>query len=589
MEFKQITIRNFLSYYGENEIEFSPMTTIFIGQNNTGKSKFFDAINFVLYARVYDTQNEAWETDDEKISKLILNKHKINEALNNEEPIIEVSVCLVVDDAGSQNILLNIERIFTFRLQNGSYVFASKSLNLSEIDKFDGSSKSYIGSEAIDRIRLYYFSDAIKDFFLFQGEAASKIMNLQKNGSFKRAVKEIARLGLFEKAKEYAEKYESTVNRSITIKQTKNEKKRKEHESLQKEIDVLNADLQKAQKDSTEAEKNIAEYRSILEKNEAELSELKEFEDYFRDKETLEKNRKNIQSELKLISSEKSSIAEESVFYKVRSKIKSFKDFYSKLEKKGEVPPSIPQFEIRKALDCCRCTICNTELSEGSAARNFAESRLSHSDTDKLGNYLRSLNYTIGDMGDDVEKVQKNLTDMIERKRNLETRKSALIKDDEELASRLENVKVNEKTSTEKKKRIEEVRNTVKRYSFNLRRAEQDKSAADSRIQYINDKIEAKNRELGNFVFDDDDVDIEDKIKLHYAAKLNAVMKRLFEVANTTAYAKVEETANEYYHEMTEENAALVGDIKIDLNNSEICTVDENGNRILNLNQGNII
>ena len=37
MEFKQISINNFLSYYDTNEIDFSPMTTLFIGQNNTGQ------------------------------------------------------------------------------------------------------------------------------------------------------------------------------------------------------------------------------------------------------------------------------------------------------------------------------------------------------------------------------------------------------------------------------------------------------------------------------------------------------------------------------------------------------------------------
>ena len=47
--------------------------------------------------------------------------------------------------------------------------------------------------------------------------------------------------------------------------------------------------------------------------------------------------------------------------------------------------------------------------------------------------------------------------------------------------------------------------------------------------------------------------------------------------------------ANEYYSEMTKDNAALVGTVKIDTETSEIYTVDEKGNRIRNINQANRI
>ena len=66
-------------------------------------------------------------------------------------------------------------------------------------------------------------------------------------------------------------------------------------------------------------------------------------------------------------------------------------------------------------------------------------------------------------------------------------------------------------------------------------------------------------------------------------------LRKLFEVATRIAYEQVEKCANEYYKDMTQENAALVGDIKIDLQTSEIYTVDEDGVRILNINQGNRI
>lgn len=589
MFLKQLAIENFLSYFNKNEIKFSPMTTLVIGQNNTGKSKLFDAMNFAIYGRVYDTQKESWTENEKEIAALILNKHKINEALKKNLQTIESGVSLVVEDVLDPNILVLIERFYSYKLSDEKYEYSTKRISVSEVDKFNGRTNSFLGTDAQEQIKLY-FSDSIKDFFLFQGEAASKIMQLQRGGNFRRAVKEIARLELFEKAKDYAEKYADTISRSVQIKLGKGKKAKNEHERLSLDIDKLTEQKTDYQKEKDEADSQIAKYKEILEENEEELSKLKEFEEYFKDKKQLEENRKRINREIELIDSEKSSIAEESVFYKVRKKISSFKDFYSKLEKKGEVPPSIPQFEIKKALDCCRCTICNADLSEGTDGRKFAESRLSKGDTDKLGNYLRQLNYSVGDMSDEIRKVPDRLSQMIERKRNNETRKSNLLKDEEALAEKLNSINPDdEKNSAETVKHINEVRHTISRYSTLLRNAERVSDNKEGSIRVIENQIFKIRKELESLVIEDNEVDDEDKVRIRYSSKLSQVMKKLFEVAKDTAYKQVEQRANEFYKEMTHENAAIVGDIKIDLQTSEIYTVDENGSRILNINQGNRI
>ena len=585
MFLEQLTLVNFLSYFNKNSIKFSPLTTLIIGQNNTGKSKLFDAMNFAIYGRVYDTQKESWTENEKEIAALILNKHKINEALKENLQTVESGVSLVVDS----NILLVIERFYTYKLADGKYEYCSKRISVSEVDKFDGRTNPILGTDAQERIKLY-FSDSIKDFFLFQGEAASKIMKLHRGGNFRRAVKEIARLELFEKAKDYAEKYAGTISRSIQIKLGKGKKAKNEHERLSLEIDNLTEQKKEYQRQKDEAESNIAEYKVKLEEQEEELSKLKEFEEYFKDKENLEKNRKRIKREIEEIDNEKSSIAEESVFYKVREKILRFKDFYSKLEKKGEVPPSIPQFEIKKALDCCRCTICNADLSKGTEGRKFAESRLSKSDTDKLGNYLRQLNYSVGDMSDEIRKVPDRLSQMLERKRNNETRKSNLLKDEEALAEKLMSINLDkENSSVEKMARINKLRQDINNNTIFLRNAERDSNNKDGSIRVIEDQIFKKQKELESLVIEDEEIGDEDKVRIKYSSKLSQVMKKLFEVANDTAYKQVEQRSNEFYKEMTHKNAAIVGDIKIDLQTSEIYTVDENGSQILNINQGNRI
>ena len=588
MEFKRITIKNFLSYYEANEIEFSDSTTIFIGQNNTGKSKIFDAINFALYERVWITdkgENGSWITTDREIASFILNNHKKNLALTENAESVEVSVFLEMDTGTS---FLTAERTYFYKKNVDTFEFTSKNFSVSEIDTVTGTPYSYLGDEATDKLNIY-FSPSIKDYFLFQGEASSKIMQLQKGGNFSRAVREIARLSVFEDAKEIAEQYTKHVRNIIARKRNKNQAQKEEQERLQRQLENKEELLSSYDGKKADAEQKVAEYSEQLESFEEKLSELKEFEDWFKQKKQIEENKRKIEKDLKDANSEKTEITEDAVFYKVREKIKSFGDFYAKLEKKGEVPPSIPASEIRKALNYCRCTICNTDLSEGTEARLFAESRLPKCDTDGLGSFLRDLNTSLGNEVNEIERIPENLTSLLEQKRKLEERKQSLKKQEEEVKSQLLQVELNPSNSEEKKREADELREKVSHYTSLLERAKRDSANNEGSINLLSSEIRKLRYELNSLIVEDDDIDENDKIKNHYAEKLNLAMTKLYQVAHDTAYNQVQEMANEYYSEMTKDNAALVGTVKIDTDTSEIYTVDEKGNRIRNINQANRI
>lgn len=588
MEFKRITIKNFLSYYEANEIEFSDSTTIFIGQNNTGKSKIFDAINFALYERVWITdkgENGSWITTDREIASFILNNHKKNLALTENAESVEVSVFLEMDTGTS---FLTAERTYFYKKNVDTFEFTSKNFSVSEIDTVTGTPYSYLGDEATDKLNIY-FSPSIKDYFLFQGEASSKIMQLQKGGNFSRAVREIARLSVFEDAKEIAEQYTKHVRNIIARKRNKNQAQKEEQERLQRQLENKEELLSSYDEKKADAEQKVAEYSEQLESFEEKLSELKEFEDWFKQKKQIEENKRKIEKDLKDANSEKTEITEDAVFYKVREKIKSFGDFYAKLEKKGEVPPSIPASEIRKALNYCRCTICNTDLSEGTEARLFAESRLPKCDTDGLGSFLRDLNTSLGNEINEIERIPENLTSLLEQKRKLEERKQSLKKQEEEVKSQLLQVELNSSNSEEKKREADELREKVSHYTSLLERAKRDSANNEGSINLLSSEIRKLRYELNSLIVEDDDIDENDKIKNHYAEKLNLAMTKLYQVAHDTAYNQVQEMANEYYSEMTKDNAALVGTVKIDTDTSEIYTVDEKGNRIRNINQANRI
>ena len=585
MEFKSIIIKNFLSYFDENEIEFSDTTTIFIGQNNTGKSKIFDAINFALYERIWITdkgENGAWIYSDKEIATFILNNHKKNIAIKENE---DVSVTLVMDDGNS---FITVERVYLYRKTESGYEYKTKNFSLTVADPITGNISTYMGQEATDKLNMY-FSPSIKDYFLFQGEASSKIMQLQKGGNFSRAVHEIARLSVFEDAKELAEQYTKHVRNIIARKRNKNKEQREAQEELQFTIEQKQDMLSSYVEKKADADRDIAEYSAQLEHFEEKLSKLKEFEDWFKQKKQIEENKKNIERELKNANSEKTEIAEDAVFYKVREKINSFSDFYSKLEKKGEVPPSINADEIRKALKVFRCTICGTALTEGSEARAFAEARLPKCDTDRLGSYLRDLNTTMGNEAEDINRIPDKLADIISSKRRLDEKRESLRKQDEEVKSLLAQIELDSSNSEEKVREADEIRDKVSNYTNLLEKAKRASGNNEGSISVIKSDILRLQHELNSLIVEDDDIDESDKIKNVYAEKLNVAMDKLYQVAHDTAYNQVQEKANEYYQEMTQENAGIVGKVVIDTDTSEIYTVDEKGTRIRNINQGNRI
>lgn len=594
MEFKKITITDFLSYFDKNEINFSGTTTVFIGKNNSGKSKLFDAFNWCLYNRVWDKSRNngkgGWISEDDSITELasyILNNTAKFYGIRDQKQSIKVFVELIVSDGAD---LIKICKTYSYLLSGETYKFETQVLQLSIIDETGiKEPRFYEAAEARDKLNSY-FSKTVRNFFLFQGEAAVDVLNLGSGSSFKIAVRDIARLTVFEKATEMANKFVDSAQLRITKLINKNKKDKEMVEQLESIKNRCEDEVKSLESQLDEACETRDEWYEKYVQLESELQKYDEFEDYFKQKKDLEDRKHRLENQAKMVSSYKAVISEDAVFYKVLDKINSFKDFYIELERQGEVPPSIPIHEIQKAIRVCKCTICGTDLSEGTPGRKYAEARLPKCDTDKFGKYLNGLNTTIEDYAREIKLIPQRLTETLQKKEQFEENRKATAKELSDLKEQLEQINLKNQNDDEIKSEI-----TKKKKEFSY--AQQMYENARANYNRLEGKLEsAKNNfyvaqknydNLGGI--EDEAVSELDRLNLIYARKIQDSMKKLNSLAHESTYKQIEDKANEYYHEMTKNNPAIIGDIKIDLQNSELYTVDENGNKIRNMNTANVI
>ena len=567
MEFKQITITNFLSYFDENTVDFSDMTTVILGQNTSGKSKFFDAINWALFERVYNTDIYAWVTDKKEIIQLVPNKKCIKESFLSKKDEMETSVRLIITD-GIKDIVILRTYYYTFDA-NGGAVLSSKGFSWREINELGEVEKEEYDDKAELRV-LEKFPLEIRDFFLFQGEAASQILKLHKGSKFTTAVKKIARLENFEIAKNISEKFYTTSRNIIKKNATKSREIEEEQISLDLEIDKLKEKLIQLQNDYNKADESRAEYQANIDEANDYLSSQKDFEDLFAKKQKLENEQRSKIRTADTLKDEALEIADSWVFFKINDKLQSFGSFYKALEKKAHVPAPIQQNLIVQALQECKCPVCDTTFEKDSSTWKVVESKKTKNDTDSLAKELTQLHYCMTNVSSEIVNVPKAVQSYYERSTRVTEERKLLNDAIKSLKAEIDSIRVTE-TNQETKQKIQEAQQKLSINTRALKKAEDDFYMANARIKDTKQKIdelEAKSMKLATAA--SKDIPDEDKIQLYYSHQLAKAMEKLTNCANDLAFSEIQKTANEYYKEMTKENPSFVGELKINFEDSDI-------------------
>ncbi|QQX76001.1 MULTISPECIES: AAA family ATPase [Aequorivita] len=270
MIIKKIQIENYLCYYSINTFQFEDGLNIVLGENNEGKTKFFEAVEWLFDGRTDDVVN-------------LISAKKLNEISSGDS--FRVSVSMIVEQYETES---KISRSFTVNKKATNEIDTSSVLfEGEETDNTTGERIPKNAQNLLDRIFPYQ----IRKYSMFKGETELNIFDNDE------ALANL--INLFSDARHY-EKYtekgaflRDKAEKAVEQSTRQNRRNQNAYNLLESEISQLHREKErlKVHLNSTEEEK------TKLEKN---IKEAEKYANNAKELETINKRIENIETKISL-------------------------------------------------------------------------------------------------------------------------------------------------------------------------------------------------------------------------------------------------------------------------------------------------
>lgn len=260
MIIKEIRIRNFRSYYGDdNKFEFSDGLTLILGDNGDGKTTFFEALEWL-----FKTELDRGNQELENVSEMRKSKLEIGEQ-------DEVSVFMSFEHDGMKSV----EKSFTFE-RTGETTFRAGKVSYTGYEDTDAGREQVSGKLLINRC----YDSFIQRFSMFKGE--SRLDVFDDKTALKTLVDKFSDIKAFDKLVENTGEFEKKSEAAYLKEMKSDEKVSKDAKSLELKIKHVSDDIFQKKKDIKEKQTSIDVYASRLkelEQNQETSERYKEIED----------------------------------------------------------------------------------------------------------------------------------------------------------------------------------------------------------------------------------------------------------------------------------------------------------------------
>lgn len=591
MIIKSIEINNFLTYYASNTFKFDAGSTIIIGQNNTGKSKLFDAYNWVLYNQVYQSELEDWKDTN------FMGENLVNKLAKNMCAIsawLSTSVTLSFEDDNANTYLVTRE----YRIQRLTSETWSRStdseLNLTKREAISQNTTFLSGEDANVELNKF-FPKNLSRYFLFQGEAISQLLRLNKRSDFTRAINEMSGIKYFAKASRYANKVYEKFKYEFDNKEEQSVQVLKGKLEIANKINGISEKLNDLTKqlENEYIERDIKQIK--FDEKTAELSRYEECGKLLQEIKLLEKELLQAQERRKDLYEYNRVELFNSWFYTpVKDQFASFLSLYRKGKEESKIPEPIRQDFIRQMLQENVCKVCGTIALEGSDAYNHIAQHINDRSLDHEVATINTLSDTADTMITMLNQVPEMVTDFKLKLRSIQELLNSI---SERIDYREDELRIVIERLADKKGEVTLERSEIEKVNIiqlkrDIDQIREDLVESKDRIAQLIGRIEETQDALAEVKKEEEKLVANssnelERNRMQLAKRIKEHASKLHQDFLGRLLKDIEQAANECFSNMTATNTALSGSVRIDYLKEEVYIVDEHGRRMTNINQAN--